>query len=80
MKYVKAFAASSGKAAGSEAKIIVRVISRSSSLDGEKQWEDAALVHYLQYIILRVWLAAKNPRSLTPNTRLGRSRIPVSYA
>ncbi len=46
MKYVEAFGASVGKAVGSEAKIIGHVTSCSSTPDGEREWEDAAIVHY----------------------------------
>ncbi|ERF75993.1 hypothetical protein EPUS_08247 [Endocarpon pusillum Z07020] len=46
MKYVEAFAASVGKAVGSESQIFGQVIRCSSTSDGEEPWEDAALVHY----------------------------------
>lgn len=46
MQYVAAFGATLGKAVGSEALIIGGVKRCSSTPYGEKQWEDAALVHY----------------------------------
>jgi uncharacterized protein (DUF1330 family) len=46
IQYIDAFGASVGKAAGSEAKIIGHVTSYPSTPDGEKEWEDAAIVHY----------------------------------
>jgi hypothetical protein len=46
IQYIDAFGASVGRAAGSEAKIIGHVTSYSSTPDGEKEWENAATVHY----------------------------------
>ena len=45
-KYVEAFSASVGKVVGSEAKIIWKVTSCSSTAGGGKRWEAAVTVHY----------------------------------